>query len=466
MKSLLSFVFLFWAIVLSGQSEQPYPSIADRYPGGADTLRKFLATNARYPESAINNPISGLSISSVTISPNGIIDKVSIHNSLGKDIDSTVVHLLYMTEGHWIPSNEYNKKQSFYCQLSFVFDPAEKENQFTLHGDSILEAIYISILGFNYADNENSRGLKRTLNRLIDNGEYNEALEISEELIRRDPFNVRYHELQAKCFEGLGYSEQKTDIIRRIEAYNKHNALFILPSPVLYGNIKIIKELKNGTYSIKELTRDSSIIYSGKLASIYPRIRQGKYYFFSEEGKIKATGTYQNDIPVGSWQYFNNEGIVVRSLDYTSVVKFLMEEQNHPLVDSAYMGSDDPAINSDGSFSIAEKMPKFDKKDPATSFSDYIIKQLHYPQYPKIKGLEGKVIVQFTIDKEGYVRNPVVVKGAHMDLNMEALRIIINSPQWTPGKVDGNFVNVVFSFPVYFRLQETFFGIEFLSNSL
>jgi len=109
--------------------------------------------------------------------------------------------------------------------------------------------------------------------------------------------------------------------------------------------------------------------------------------------------------------------------------------------------------NSDDVFFIVEDMPKFNGKD-SKSFKDYIKKELKYPRIALKNGIEGKVIVQFIVDKNGYVKNAKIVREAHPSLNQEALRVIYSSPKWEPGKQRGQNVPVMFTFPITFHLDK------------
>ncbi len=66
-------------------------------------------------------------------------------------------------------------------------------------------------------------------------------------------------------------------------------------------------------------------------------------------------------------------------------------------------------------------------------------------------GKKGKVIVEFTIDMNGYVINPTVKQEAHKLLNKEALRLVSVLPRWQPGFQRGRFVKTKFSIPGIFK---------------
>ena len=78
---------------------------------------------------------------------------------------------------------------------------------------------------------------------------------------------------------------------------------------------------------------------------------------------------------------------------------------------------------------------------------------LKYPLKSFENGVQGEVLVQFVVDKEGNVEEVTVFKGVDPYLDAEALRVIKMMPKWKPGKHEGKEVNVKCTIPVGFRLQ-------------
>ena len=85
--------------------------------------------------------------------------------------------------------------------------------------------------------------------------------------------------------------------------------------------------------------------------------------------------------------------------------------------------------------------------------SKLLKRNLLYPLISFENGVQGEVLVQFVIDKEGNVKEVTVFKGVDPYLDAEALRVIKMMPKWKPGKHEGKEVNVKCTIPVGFRLQ-------------
>ena len=104
-------------------------------------------------------------------------------------------------------------------------------------------------------------------------------------------------------------------------------------------------------------------------------------------------------------------------------------------------------------FYIVEEMPTFNGGDAAEEFRKYIAVNLKYPEIAIQNRISGRVIVQFTINSEGKVVDAVLVRSVDPALDKEAIRVVMSSPEWTPGKLRGKDVSVLFTFPINFSLQ-------------
>ncbi len=112
----------------------------------------------------------------------------------------------------------------------------------------------------------------------------------------------------------------------------------------------------------------------------------------------------------------------------------------------------EPAETVDDShiWDTAEKMPEFPGGEEA--LMKYLKNHLKYPESAKENDKEGRVIVQFVVDKNGKVNNVEVVRGVDAALDSEAVRMVSEMPEWTPGEQNGKPVNVKYTLPVLFKL--------------
>lgn len=102
-------------------------------------------------------------------------------------------------------------------------------------------------------------------------------------------------------------------------------------------------------------------------------------------------------------------------------------------------------------FDAVEEMPKFPGGDAA--MMEFLRNTVKYPEEAEENGIQGRVVVQFIIEKDGSISGAEVIKKVNEHLDAEALRVIGEMPKWTPGKQKGEAVRVKFTLPVTFRLS-------------
>ena len=125
-------------------------------------------------------------------------------------------------------------------------------------------------------------------------------------------------------------------------------------------------------------------------------------------------------------------------------------------------------------FSVVEQMPEF--PDGMQALMTFLAANIHYPKIAQEMGVQGRVLVQFVVDKTGKVSQARCIRGIPAPvapanatdaekevyekkgegayaINQEALRVVESMPAWKPGMQKGQAVNVRYTLPVSFRLQ-------------
>ena len=103
-------------------------------------------------------------------------------------------------------------------------------------------------------------------------------------------------------------------------------------------------------------------------------------------------------------------------------------------------------------FQLVEEKPSFQGGD-ANQFSKWVNQRLVYPEIAKENGVQGRVTLQFTVEKDGSVTKVKVLRGVDPSLDREAVRVVSTSPKWKPGKQRDRAVPVTYTFPVIFQLR-------------
>ena len=130
----------------------------------------------------------------------------------------------------------------------------------------------------------------------------------------------------------------------------------------------------------------------------------------------------------------DDSSLGVEIMDYVEVEEEVVEEEAIP-------------------FTLIEERPTFQGGDPRTLFPKWVNQRLVYPEIAKENGVQGRVMLQFTIEKDGSITNIKVLRGVDPSLDKEAMRVVATSPKWTPGKQRDRAVPVTFTFPVVFQLR-------------
>ena len=102
-------------------------------------------------------------------------------------------------------------------------------------------------------------------------------------------------------------------------------------------------------------------------------------------------------------------------------------------------------------FEVVEQMPEFPNGGMA-GLMQYLSKNIKYPTIAQENGTQGRVTVQFVVNRDGSIVDAKVLRGVDPYLDKEAIRVISSMPKWKPGMQRGKAVRVKYTVPVMFRL--------------
>ena len=141
--------------------------------------------------------------------------------------------------------------------------------------------------------------------------------------------------------------------------------------------------------------------------------------------------------------------------DQKSVVVVVKAKKPQTLEEAAAQG--DIAIGAidydkpEKPFDVVEQMPEFPGGQEA--LMQFLRQEVKYPKEAEEKGLQGRVVVRYIIEKDGSISEVEIVKSVNEYLDAEAIRVVNAMPKWKPGKQKGEPVRVKFTLPVTFRLS-------------
>lgn len=108
--------------------------------------------------------------------------------------------------------------------------------------------------------------------------------------------------------------------------------------------------------------------------------------------------------------------------------------------------------NTEEVYSTADEMPEF--PGGMGELMTYLGSNIQYPSKAKENHWEGSAVCQFVIEKDGSISNAEIIQSSGFQLlDIEAMRVILNMPNWTSGKQNGDSVRVKFALPITFKLQ-------------
>ncbi len=102
-------------------------------------------------------------------------------------------------------------------------------------------------------------------------------------------------------------------------------------------------------------------------------------------------------------------------------------------------------------FKAVEQMPTFPGGD--AELMKWLRDHIQYPTVAMENNIQGRVVVQFVVTKTGKVGEVKVVRSVDRDLDKEAIRVCKSLPDFIPGRMNGQAVNVWYTLPVQFKLQ-------------
>ena len=231
-------------------------------------------------------------------------------------------------------------------------------------------------------------------------------------------------------------------------------------------NLDMVGTGYNGFYAYTSSNADLNALLksqSAELQPILPELTAEEPYpsdhraFYSKEipSVMFTTGRYPEHNTYRDAQGIIDYETMERELEYVFNFTVALVNTDRMLSFKASQISLSEGSEDVVSFYDCDERPLFSNNaDPRHFLKEWVYHYLRYPQSAVRDGVQGTVMVQFIIEKDGKVSEVKVVKGVDPELDDEALRVIKASPKWKPGKMGGNRVRASLTIPVEFRLEK------------
>ena len=217
---------------------------------------------------------------------------------------------------------------------------------------------------------------------------------------------------------------------------------------------------ENGDYKVYRVTNGERNGLEGTYRT--DDFKNGVLCYFNSAGDTSDLQTFANGLPNGIEKTLHRTGekFFVRNmkdgkLDGNAEYFFPNGQMSAKIIYSKGEIKNESYWNEDGSpmtnIKEANRRAEYPGKD---KFSEFVARSLIYPTHLRNIGIQGRVVLSFSIQKDGSLTDIKVIKSAHPDLDKEAIRVVQKSKKWIPEMAFNQTVSVRYVFPVIFRLSE------------
>ena len=232
-------------------------------------------------------------------------------------------------------------------------------------------------------------------------------------------------------------------------------------------NLDMLGTGYNGFYAYTASNTDMNAVIntlSAELQPVHPEIFAGEIY------PSDHRAFYAMDIPsvhftTGQYPEHNTDRDTQSIIDYEMmereteyIYNYLLRLANlneAPSFRPSGKETKDSSYDDVVGYYDCDQRPVFlNSTDPAQFLEKGVYQYLKYPESSLVKGEQGKVMVEFIVEKDGKISNVRVAKGVSDALDAEAVKVIAASPKWKPGRIKGEKVRTMITIPVEFRLEK------------
>ncbi len=230
-------------------------------------------------------------------------------------------------------------------------------------------------------------------------------------------------------------------------------------------------KMSNGYFRVKDgrnfklFSPEIKLMHTGEYNSLSEPNRNRFERFRADKtttGRLVAAG-FQQGMTYGDWIGVNDEGKTfmfkkqeepkvelkeAATEQLVEVEEFEMEEAPSPVERVV----EAPPPGNDEVYKVVEQPPVFPGGEPA--MLKYLSDNLKYPPIAMENAIQGKVVIQFIIEKDGSLSNAQIVRDIGGGCGQEALRLVQVMPKWTQGKQRGRTVRVEYTLPIAFKLEK------------
>ena len=232
-------------------------------------------------------------------------------------------------------------------------------------------------------------------------------------------------------------------------------------------NLDMLGTGYNGFYAYTSSNYDMNGLIakvSSELQPIVPEIIAEEPYpsdhraFYSKEipSVMFTTGRYPQHNTDKDTPSLLSYDVMEREMEYIyNFITAIANTDSEMAFRSNKVVSRGPAYDDVVSYYDCDQRPMFlNSADPRQFMEKWVYQYLKYPEKAVREGIQGRVLVDFIIEKDGSVKDVRVLRGVSEELDAEAVKVVSASPKWRPGKVKGSKVRSSMTVTIEFRLEK------------
>ena len=231
-------------------------------------------------------------------------------------------------------------------------------------------------------------------------------------------------------------------------------------------NLDMLGTVDNGFYAYTSSNADMNALISElgrELQPVLPEIVADEPYpsdhraFYAKEipSVMLTSGKYPEHNTSRDTGSIIDYGMMEKALEYAYNLTVMVANTDGPLsFRPRELVPRGPSYDDVVSFNDCDVKPIFlNSQDPAQFLQRWVYQYLRYPQSAVEEGVQGRVVVDFIIEKDGRITGARVIRSVDPRLDEEALRVVNASPKWRPGRVNGQKVRTSMTIPIEFVLE-------------
>jgi TonB family protein len=233
---------------------------------------------------------------------------------------------------------------------------------------------------------------------------------------------------------------------------------------------RILKQI-DSKFAIEDHRMNGTLFEKAEYSSITPYVKDGCSMEYYPNDSLKCKGNYVKNMLQGKFWSYGSDGVLISEEIYKDNLLHGLSTYYTNGIDSGYVERvyEQGVLLSTNNKNVFKKQKKVEKETHAEVFMplevnpeypggdkarmEFLSKNLHYPIKARAANIEGTVYVEFTIEIDGSVSNPIIKRDIGAGCGDEALRIVKLMPKWEPGMQKGMPVKTNFVMPIKFILK-------------